>query len=59
MMSYMMPVMMTALFLNFASGLNLYYAVQNVAAIPQQWLLARERAKSPPASVPSARKRPA
>ena len=43
MMLYMMPVMMTVLFLNFASGLNLYYAVQNIAALPQQWLLARER----------------
>ena len=48
MMSYMMPVVLTVVFLNFASGLNLYYAVQNIAAIPQQWLLARERAKSPP-----------
>ncbi|MEO8337267.1 MAG: membrane protein insertase YidC [bacterium] len=48
MMSYMMPVMLTVLFLNFASGLNLYYAVQNLAAIPQQWLLARERGKSAP-----------
>lgn len=46
MMSYMMPVMLTVLFLNFASGLNLYYAVQNIAAIPQQWLLARERGKT-------------
>ncbi len=45
MMSYMMPVMFTVLFLNFASGLNLYYAVQNIAALPQQWLLARERGK--------------
>ncbi len=43
MMSYVMPVMFTVLFWNFASGLNLYYAVQNIAAIPQQWLLARER----------------
>ena len=52
-MSYMMPVMMTAIFWNFASGLNLYYAVQNVAALPQQWLLARERSanqKPPPSS---------
>ncbi|HEX7938671.1 MAG TPA: YidC/Oxa1 family insertase periplasmic-domain containing protein, partial [Gemmatimonadaceae bacterium] len=53
MMSYIMPVMFTVLFWNFASGLNLYYAVQNLAALPQQWLLARERtsmkdiAKSP------------
>jgi YidC/Oxa1 family membrane protein insertase len=43
MMLYIMPVMMTVLFLNFASGLNLYYAVSNIASIPQQWLLARER----------------
>ena len=43
MMLYIMPVMFTVLFWNFASGLNLYYAVQNVAALPQQWLLARER----------------
>ena len=28
MMMYVMPVMMTVLFLNFASGLNLYYAVR-------------------------------
>jgi YidC/Oxa1 family membrane protein insertase len=45
MMLYIMPVMMTFLFLNFASGLNLYYAVSNIASIPQQWLLARERQK--------------
>lgn len=45
MMAYIMPVMMTVLFLNFASGLNLYYAVQNIAALPQQWLIANERAK--------------
>lgn len=43
MMAYVMPVMFTAIFWNFASGLNLYYAVQNVATLPQQWLLARER----------------
>jgi YidC/Oxa1 family membrane protein insertase len=46
MMSYMMPVMFTVMFLNFASGLNLYYAVQNIAALPQQWILSRERAKA-------------
>lgn len=44
-MLYMMPVMMTVMFLNFASGLNLYYAVQNIASIPQQWLIAKERQK--------------
>lgn len=45
MMLYIFPVMMTFLFANFASGLNLYYAIQNVAAIPQQWLIAHERGK--------------
>jgi YidC/Oxa1 family membrane protein insertase len=53
MMSYMMPVMLTVLFLNLASGLNLYYAVQNIAALPQQWLLARERQKNAPVAVVS------
>ena len=52
-MLYVMPIMMTVLFISFASGLNLYYAVQNTASIPQQWLLARERMRRnplPPAS---------
>jgi len=50
MMGYMFPVMMTVVLLNMASGLNLYYTAQNIAALPQQWLLARERAKVRPAS---------
>ena len=54
MMSYMMPAVMTMVLLNFASGLNLYYAVQNVAALPQQLLLTRERMKAaPPAPAPA------
>jgi YidC/Oxa1 family membrane protein insertase len=43
MMTYFMPVMMTVLFLNFASGLNLYYAVSNVVSLPQQWLINKAR----------------
>jgi YidC/Oxa1 family membrane protein insertase len=43
MMSYMFPVMMTFVLANMASGLNLYYTAQNLAALPQQWLLAKER----------------
>ena len=43
MMMYMMPVMLTVLFLNFASGLNLYYAAQNLASIPQQLQITAER----------------
>jgi len=48
MMGYMFPVMMTVVLVNMASGLNLYYTAQNIAALPQQWLLARERAKVRP-----------
>lgn len=46
MMAYVLPVMMTVFFLNLASGLNLYYAVQNITAIPQQWLISNERSKN-------------
>jgi YidC/Oxa1 family membrane protein insertase len=45
MMMYVMPVMMTVFFFNLASGLNLYYAVSNLASIPQQWLISEERLK--------------
>jgi YidC/Oxa1 family membrane protein insertase len=37
--------------LNMAAGLNLYYAVQNIAALPQQWLIARERARQTASTV--------
>jgi len=50
MMSYMFPVMMTVLLLNMASGLNLYYTAQNLAALPQQWLIARERLRAQPST---------
>jgi YidC/Oxa1 family membrane protein insertase len=46
MMSYMFPVMMTVFLVNMASGLNLYYTAQNLAALPQQWLIARERLRA-------------
>jgi YidC/Oxa1 family membrane protein insertase len=46
------------LFLNFASGLNLYYFVQNVVSVPQQWMLAKERLKNqPPPTPPPAKKK--
>ena len=45
MMIYMMPVVMLVFLLNFASGLNLYYAVQNLASLPQQWLIMQQRQK--------------
>lgn len=43
MLTYIMPVMMTVFFLRLASGLTLYYAAQNLASIPQQLQIARER----------------
>ena len=54
MMMYIMPVMMVFIFFRLASGLNLYYAVANIATIPQQVWIANERkkvrAKGPPAA---------
>ena len=43
MLMYIMPAFMVLIFFNLASGLNLYFAAQNVAAIPQQLQLAKER----------------
>jgi len=51
MMTYMMPVMITIFGFNFASGLNLYWTVSNLASIPQQWMIARERMKLQKAEV--------
>jgi YidC/Oxa1 family membrane protein insertase len=45
MMTVFMPIMMTVLFLNFASGLNLYYAVSNLVSLPQQYLINKARAQ--------------
>jgi YidC/Oxa1 family membrane protein insertase len=47
MMSYMFPAMFLFFMWRVAAGLNLYYATQNLAALPQQWLLTRQRAKQP------------
>jgi len=43
MMMYFMPIMMGVIFFMLPAGLNLYYAVTQVASIPQQVLIARER----------------
>ena len=55
MMLYFMPVFMTVLFLNFASGLNLYYASQNLFSIPQQYLIAKRRLREAPVAGGGAR----
>lgn len=44
-MTYIMPVFMTLLFLRFASGLNLYYASMNIASVPQQLQIMKEKKK--------------
>jgi YidC/Oxa1 family membrane protein insertase len=46
MMMYVMPVMMGAFFVTLASGLNLYYTASNLAGLPQQVLIARERKRA-------------
>ena len=69
MMMYLMPAMMLIFFYRFAAGLNLYYAVSNIASIPQQWMLAKERmrrgarqivevkTKAPPGSITGKKKK--
>jgi len=43
MFTYVLPVVFTFMFAQFAAGLNLYYAASNFASLPQQLYLARER----------------
>ncbi len=43
MMMYFMPPFFGFIFMQFPSGLNLYYATAQLATIPQQMLIARER----------------
>ncbi|HVZ49616.1 MAG TPA: YidC/Oxa1 family insertase periplasmic-domain containing protein [Gemmatimonadaceae bacterium] len=45
-MLYLMPGIFTMFLLNTASGLSIYYLVQQIAAIPQQWMIANERRKA-------------
>jgi len=45
-MMWIMPIFMGFLFMQFASGLNLYYSVANVASLPQQIWVAQERKRA-------------
>ena len=40
-MMYIMPIMFTAMFINFPSGLTIYWLVNNVLSIAQQYLINR------------------
>jgi YidC/Oxa1 family membrane protein insertase len=46
MMMYMMPAMFVLILYNTAAGLSIYYLTQNIASLPQQWLISNERAKA-------------
>ena len=46
MMMYMMPAMFVLILFNTAAGLSIYYLTQNIASLPQQWLISNERAKA-------------
>jgi len=43
------------LFLNFAAGLNLYYAAQNLFSIPQQYMIAKRRLREAPVTAGGSR----
>ncbi len=49
MMLWMMPILFTFMFWNFPSGLVLYWLVNNVLQVGQQWLITRSPARSAPA----------
>jgi YidC/Oxa1 family membrane protein insertase len=56
MMMYFMPIMMGVIFFMLPAGLNLYYAVTNVASVPQQVLIAKERRRAQEALKPPPKK---
>jgi YidC/Oxa1 family membrane protein insertase len=45
-MMYMMPIVFVFVLFNTAAGLSIYYLTQNLASLPQQWLISNERAKA-------------
>lgn len=46
MMMYIMPLFMGIIFFQLPAGLNLYYTSSNIAGVPQQVLIARERRRA-------------
>lgn len=56
-MVYMMPVMFTLMFMNFPSGLNLYYLMFNLLSIIQQNLINRNKGESELVPVPKSAKK--
>ena len=54
MMAYMMPLVTLFIFYGFPSGLNLYWTVNTVLTVAQQWWI--HRADPPPAAPPAVAK---
>ncbi len=48
MFTYVLPVVFTFMFAQFAAGLNMYYTASNIASLPQQIYLSRERRRARP-----------
>jgi YidC/Oxa1 family membrane protein insertase len=52
-MLYMMPVMMTWLFMKFPAGLTLYWFVNNILSIAEQMILRGSRSQEPAPPIPA------
>jgi YidC/Oxa1 family membrane protein insertase len=51
MMGYLMPVVMLFIFYSFPAGLNLYWTVNNILTVAQQWMIHREDSVAPASSA--------
>jgi YidC/Oxa1 family membrane protein insertase len=52
-MMYVMPVVLTIIFINFPAGLVLYWTVNNILAIAQQYFLMKKGTQPPAVKKPS------
>jgi len=57
-MVYMMPIMMTFMFMGFSSGLNLYYMMFNILSIGQQYFINQKQSQTELVPVEKKNKKP-
>ncbi len=57
-MVYMMPIMMTFMFMGFSSGLNLYYMMFNILSIGQQYFINQKQSQTELVPVDKKNKKP-
>ncbi len=57
-MVYMMPIMMTFMFMGFSSGLNLYYMMFNLLSIGQQYFINQKQSQTELVPVDKKNKKP-